>query len=783
MSIFINHYLFCCRNGHYNVVQYLLTTPGCDPNCTNTDGRTPLTLADDTDVIRCLLKYGAKSETMYHEFLPENSTPPSPPAVTVFTVGDKGAGKSTLAKALMAENKGISRLSARVTKVGGVTARTAGIECHQIHNRRIGNLRLYDIAGHREFHSSHDTVIRNASSGAIFLFVIDLTATESDIQSTIFFWLSFLQNQVSPDIDKSCKPRLLLIGSHADRLASKSDLKQKEELIRKSCSSVSKLQVVGFLAVDCRYSESTSLAQLRRKMFEIQQSKQADLAVTFHLHCFHVYLIQVCGDQPGVQLGTVVERIQLESRQESASYLDFLPNDLPSATKMCLELNKRGTILYMQKEPLECSWVFVERETLLKKVNGTIFAPNDFQEHTSLAIHTGVVPLKKICDHFQEMEETRHMETELILQFMIHMEVCREITDSNMLEILAINYPDYREDRHFLFPGLITESIECIQNVTSANDLWQPNPGTTYSTQISCWVLKCCGIQHYFSSRLLQVLLLHLAFNHALPANPNNEGTALPGFKQECTLWKTGIRWSSTSFIEGLVSVDDRQVSVLMRCREGKEGALAHTRSQVIKEVLAVKKEFCGNTETSELFIPNPTFPVNTDIFVPLANVTRSIARHEEGVISSDKSVIAVHHLLQFEPYMYLPVECFSDLFSTHPKLRILTEQFIESFSAAIVNGSENNFCNVLNYFCRMLFVNNQKVAIASPHPYQQTQRMFQLWQENSEGSLQCLREHMDNYSVFSGRNILVSINIVYFIVLSDVLFWTLNIYFSVIII
>ena len=765
------------------MVQYLLTTPGCDPNCTNSNGRTPLALAHNTKVIRCLLKYGAKSETMFSEFLPKNSTPPSPPAVTVFTVGDKGAGKSTLAKALMTENKGISRLTAYVTKVGGVTERTAGIECHQIHNRHIGNLRLYDIAGHREFHSSHDTVIRNASSGAIFLFVIDLTATDSDLQSTIFFWLSSLQNQVSPDIDESCKPHLLLIGSHADRLESKSDLKQKEELIAKSCSSVSKLQVVGFLAVDCRYSESESLAQLRRKMFEIQQSKQADLVVTFHPHCFHIYLKQVCGDQPGVQLGTVVKRIQLESRQESASYLDFLPKDLSSASKMCLELNKRGTILYIQKEPLEYSWVFVERETLLKKVNGTIFAPNDFQEHTSLAIHTGVVPLKKICDHFLEMEETRHMDPELILQFMIHMDACREITDSNMLELLAINYPDYREDRHFLFPGLITESIECIQNVTSANDLWQPNPGTTYSPQSSCWVLKCCGIQHYFSSRLLQVLLLHLAFNHALPANPNDEGTALPCFKQECTLWKNGIRWSSTSFIEGLVSVDDRQVSVLMRCREGKEGALAHTRSQVIKEVLAVKKEFCGNTETSELFIPNPTFPVNTDIFVPLANVTRSIARHEEGVISSDKSVIAVHHLLQFEPYMYLPTECLSDLYSAHSETRSLTTPFIKSFSAAIVKRSANNFCHVFNDFCSMLGVCSLEVESTSSQPYQQTQNMFLTLQEISDGTFQCLREHMDKYSVFSGRNILVSINIVYFIVLSDVLFWTLNIYFSVIII
>ena len=273
------------------MVKYLLTIPECDPNCTDNNGCTPLTLANDTETIRCLLKNGATSEKMYNEFLADRSTLPTPPAISVFMVGDKGAGKSTLAKALMTEKSGISRLTARLTKVGGVTAKTAGIECHQIQSQHIGNLHLYDIAGHREFHSSHDTVIRNASSGGIFLFFIDLNAAESDLQSTVFFWLSFLQNQISSNSDESCKPHLLLIGSHADKLASKSDFKKKEELITTACSSVSKLYVAGFLAIDCQHSESPSLTQLRRQIFEIQKSKQANLAVTFHHHCFHIYLI------------------------------------------------------------------------------------------------------------------------------------------------------------------------------------------------------------------------------------------------------------------------------------------------------------------------------------------------------------------------------------------------------------------------------------------------------------------------------------------------------------
>ena len=746
--------LLCHRSNQINVVKWLLTLPQCDPNCTDKNGLTPLALSRNTDIIKCLLKNGAKFEGMCHKFLPrEDRTPPIPPAITMFMVGDKGAGKSTLTKALMTENKGISRVTARLTKVGGVTARTAGIECHKIHGQHIGNLRVYDIAGHREFHSSHDTVIRNASSGGIFLFVIDLTATEPDIQSTVYFWISSLQNQISSDSDESCKPHLLLIGSHADRLASKSDLKRKEELITTACSSVSKLHVAGFLAVDCRYSESPSLSQLRRQIFDIQLLKQTDLAVSFNLHCFHVYLIQICGNQPGVQLGTVVKCIQQEvGRNDSAPYLEFLPHDLSSASKSCTELRKRGIILYMQKEALEDSWVFVERAILLKNVNGTIFAPKGFPEHKSLAIHTGVVPYKKICDHFRAMEETKHMDMELLLHFMIHMEVCREITDPNMLNLLAIKYEN---ERHFLFPGLITESIEGVQNLTSARELWQPTPGITYSPYTSCWVLKCCGIQHYLSSRFLEVLLLRLAFKHALPANPH-EDTAIPGFKKACTLWKNGIRWSSTSFIEGLVSVDDHQVAVLMRCRKGKEGALASTRSQVIAEVLATKEKFCSSTETAEFFIPNPTFPVNTDLSVSLANVTHSITQHEEGVITSDNTTIELYQLLHFEPYMYFSTECLFDLFSTHPQSRTLTQQFIESAITSI--GSAQNFCIIFRYFCTMLNVSQLKIESISSHQYHQILGMFQAWQKKTEGTLQCLREHMDKYSVFSGRNILVSL-------------------------
>ena len=105
-------------------------------------------------------------------------------------VGDQGAGKSTLTKALTTEKGSINRWIGRLSKVSGVKEKTAGIECHTVHNSRIGHLTIHDLAGHREFHSSHDTVIRNCVSGpssGIFLLVADLQASPGDLKRAVSY--------------------------------------------------------------------------------------------------------------------------------------------------------------------------------------------------------------------------------------------------------------------------------------------------------------------------------------------------------------------------------------------------------------------------------------------------------------------------------------------------------------------------------------------------------------------------------------------------------------------
>ena len=85
------------------MVEYLLTECHCDPNCTDSYGETPLAVARKTDVIRLLLQHGAVATNIYEysQYLPDGSPREAANStIAVFMVGDKGAGKSTLTKAL-----------------------------------------------------------------------------------------------------------------------------------------------------------------------------------------------------------------------------------------------------------------------------------------------------------------------------------------------------------------------------------------------------------------------------------------------------------------------------------------------------------------------------------------------------------------------------------------------------------------------------------------------------------------------------------------------------------
>ena len=731
----------CYSNRKKSMVECLLTLCHADPNCTSENGSTPLSLTQDTQIIRLLLQHGAVAANLYNysNLLPDGSPREAAQStISLFMVGDKGAGKSTLTKALSVEKEGIKGWVAKRFKVSGVKEKTAGIECHTIHSSRIGHFTIYDLAGHREFHNSHDTVIRSSISGppsGMFLFVIDLTPSLDDLKRTVSYWLSFIQNQVciEPSSALVSKPYLLAVGSHADSVKSKSELKEKQSIVQSFCKEAENINFVDYVTVnDCRYSESESLTQLRAHMIQTHDTLQELMPkVTFHAHCFHVYLISVCGSQSGMQLGSLIKTIEsdpLSSKQK------FLPPTLQTLHEACSNINKRGVMLYIQTQSIESSWIIIDKDMLLREINGSIFAPDDFTEHKALT-HTGVVPFSKIAKVFKELD------TRLIIDFSIHMEFCREMTVEDGLKLVTQTHPKYKDEHHFLFPALTP--------LIPPPDLWQPNPNINYSEYNSCWILQCHEHHHYFTSRFREVLLLRIAFTHAFPVEFDKVDHVTPALQQACTIWRRGIKWTTCSSIDALIEMTDERVVLLLRCKKGNELQLVKLRAQVMAEIQSVKKEFCNNVATVEKFVPNPQYPINLKLSVSLHKLAHSISCHEEAVLLSVDTPLDITQLVFFEPYMFCNPQCLVDLFCKDLVSCYVSPQFIECISSNI--SCVDDFCTLLNVFLH-------KVAgDSSSSDYDKAVRMFLEWQTQSDGTYQCLRQYMDKYSIFSGRNILVS--------------------------
>ena len=163
--------------------------------------------------------------------------------------------------------------------------------------------------------------------------------------------------------------------------------------------------------------------------------------------------------------------------------------------------------------------------------------------------------------------------------------------------------------------------------------------------------------------------------------------------------------------MEALAELSDRQVAILMHCEKGEENALVQVRSKVMREVVSAKSEFCGSTETFEVFVPHPTYPVNIHSTVSLVKVAHSVAHCQNAVLTNDSAhtPVKMHALLHFEAYSFFPQECLYDLFkSTHS----VSPQFIGC--AATRLASVDDFCTTVADFCTILRVPIHRIESSS---------------------------------------------------------------------
>ena len=633
---------YACECGRNHIVQYLLSTGKVDPLARDDGGKTPMYYAAENGNYD-LLKLFRSFPQFKRDFPVHTYT-------KLVLTGYSGAGKTTTSQLilLLANQAGLfSALSSG--RVTDVECLTAGIIPLHVESKvkEVGNMVIYDFAGQQEYYSSHAAVLERImrNSAAIFVCIVDLSQCMDKISESIHYWMSFIENACSSAQGSS---HVIIVGSHADLVKSSQELKEKSSLMENIAESRAKqLTYRGFVSMDCRESKSKEARHFRSLLSTSQQATQSfQPSMSLYCHVLYAFLRTKLGK-------TSCTLEELTSALTSDKDFSF---DSIELTESLTSLSDKGLILFVQnqKHP-QSSWVVVEKEALLREVNGTLFAPDHFKQHHQVISNTGIVPIATLEELFPQYS------SEMLVGCLESMELCHPVDPSalqgtNLKNSKATSSSPPSEVSHLFFPSLVKKH--------RPDDL----PSSRFG-----WCLGCSDPHQFFSNRFLHVLLLRLAFTFPLASDNLPPSFSLCGLERRCQVWQNGIIWKCGSGVSTIVEIVDRNRWVIVLVSE-KSREAAETCSSVIRMILDLQQQLCSVVSTCECLIspsllgryPFDALP-DTDLFV-MRDVARAmLLRQPQHRLLLDRkqgmNTYSTDEALSCEPYYLLQPSSVCQLF------------------------------------------------------------------------------------------------------------------------
>ena len=632
---------FACLEQHAHVVEYLLSTGKVDPLRPNIDGNTPVELASIGNNCYDVLK-------LFRSF-PQCKNFPVHTYTKIILTGYSGAGKTTTSQLIHRLANEVGFFSALSSgRVTDVECLTAGIIPLHVESKvkELGNMVIYDFAGQQDYYSSHAAVLERImrNSAAVFVCIVDLSQCMEKISESIHYWMSFIENACSSAQGSS---HFIIVGSHADLVKSPQELMEKSSLVESIAESRAKqLTYGGFLSMDCRESKTKEARYFCSLLLTSQQAiLSSQPSMSLYCHILYAFL--------RTKLRKKCAGCTLQELTSALTSEDDSPFDSTVLSESLTSLSDKGLILFMQnQENPQSSWVVVNKNALLREVNGTLFAPETFKQYRQVASNTGIVPIATLEELFPQHS------SEMLVGCLENMEFCHPVDplalQGTNLESMATSLSPPSGASLLFFPGLVKEH--------RPSDLPSPRFG---------WCLGCNDPCQFFSNRFLHVFLLRLAFMFPLASDHLPPSSSLCILERRCQVWRYGIIWKSVSGVSTTVEIVDRNRWVIVLVSE-KSREAAETCSSVIRMILDLQEQLCSVVSTCECLIspslldryPFDALP-DTDLFV-MRDVARSMLLHHKFLLDRKEGMntYSTDEAHSCEPYYLLQPSSVCQLFN-----------------------------------------------------------------------------------------------------------------------
>ena len=615
----------------------------------------------------------------------------------LFLCGKTEAGKSSLAAVISYRAYHDLHHFHPESCVKDVVLHTTGIEYHSVCSKEIGNVVIFDFAGHAEYYSSHAAVLETLSlrSPAVFAILSNLTDDEETIKKDLLFWFNFVEN-VSRKLISSCQ--VFVLGSHVDELPSEKDF---QPFINDVANMGIRFQnYKGFFPIDCHRPCGKGVWEFIVKLRESCKAvvNQND-TMSYHCHCLNSYLQQlevvaISLDELCSKLMELNEPCLLTNRSTVLEFLNIL--------------GSKGLILFLAD-----TWVIIDQRALLTEVNGVLFNKSINCERKPVASNTGIMSVSNLTSLFPKHN------TYMLIRFLTSLQFCHQM-DSYTVSCITNNkqsadLPINNDENFLFFPALITED----------------KPTSIFETTNGFgWCLWCPEPQQFLSMRFLHTLLHLLAFTYC-PHYPEktdvDHNAAIEEFHRVCRMWKSGIYWKEEeNNIEVMVEVTDSNRCVTVLVSHSSLIESYHLRASLIKQVLSHKNNLCPCTSKQFVIAPGNIKDViekkqGNHVLYGLRSVAKGVL--VKGTVTSTNNKEAAAQLVvgEKEPYLCIAPLVTKALFTDINKDLPLPDHYVQ-------------------------------------HIYEVCPEIMFLYPSSDYTHLS-VREHLNTFSIFAGRNPLVSLD------------------------
>eukprot|EP00731_Ephydatia_muelleri_P000993 Em0001g993a len=398
---------------------------------------------------------------------------------------------------------------------------------------------------------------------------------------------------------------VIAVGIHADLLTQLQLTRQLTHLRSIAEAAISHQKLISILALNVTKAFSGEMDQFMYELCRINNDVLSlSPPISMMRHMVLAFLKQKIPnpDVDAIPLSDLIAYLK-------ADLDELIHPDSTDIVPILKILSEKGLVFFIPSENPLNSWIVLRKASILKKINGALFADPSLKEYIHVASNTGIVP--------------------------------KEVELSEINTNMAPEGSPSSDHGPLLFvPVLVSVKRPSSARIPKNSFGWS-------------MIVKCTN--QFFTTRCLHVLLDRLPSMFALPSI---QATPTSYFHCICDIWSRGVKWHNETGVTTIVEMSEtiQSLSLAMSSPDRRSHKYLNLVHAVVAVIKAVCQEFCPYVEVIELIScpPEASSDLSDGRKVQLSSLTKALLEGDTHLadVDSEKYVV-MEEWMKIEPHIF----------------------------------------------------------------------------------------------------------------------------------